>query len=172
MTHKIEVVLVDKNDKYLGLMEKYKAHKLPVPLHRAISIVIFDKSKKKTLITLRANNKPTWPLYWSNTVCSHPYKGESYQDAAERRVYEELGFKTELTETFRFTYKAEMDNKVFGEHEYDVCFTGTYDGKIKPNPDEVADYKWIEIKKLKSDLIKYPNKFTPWFKLIANKLFK
>lgn len=109
-----KVVLVDKNDKVLGLKEKFATHKVPVSCHRAISIVIFNKDKSEMLITKRAKTKPTWPEIWTNSVCSHPYPKESYQKAAERRIYEELGFKTPLKEVFNFTYKAEMDNGLWG----------------------------------------------------------
>ena len=109
------VILVDKNDEVLGLKEKFATHKIPVPLHRAISIVIFNIDKSKMLITKRAKTKPTWPDFWSNAVCSHPKSGETHADAANRRLFEELGFKTPLTESFRFIYAAEMDNKIWGE---------------------------------------------------------
>ncbi len=170
MPHKIEVVLVDKNDQVLGLKEKYAAHQIPVALHRAISIVIFDPARKQILITQRAATKPTWPLFWSNSVCSHPYPDEAYQDTADRRVFEELGFRTKLDQVFKFTYQAEMENKLFGEHEYDVVFTGTYSGAINPNPDEIADYAWIKIDELKKEIVENPKKFTPWFKLILERL--
>ena len=164
-----QVILVDKSDKIIGYKEKVEAHKNPVPLHRAISIVIFDKSGQKTLLTKRSFKKPTWPLFWSNTVCSHPYRNESYQKAAERRIFEEAGFRTKLTEVFRFTYEAKYD-EVWGEHENDVVFKGEYEGPVNPNPDEIADYKWVEVGKLKEDINKNPKKYTPWFKIILRKL--
>jgi isopentenyl-diphosphate delta-isomerase len=67
-----QVVLVDKNDKVVGYKDKLEAHKNPVPLHRAVSVLIFNSGKDKVLIQKRSKNKPTWPLYWSNTVCTHP----------------------------------------------------------------------------------------------------
>lgn len=165
-----QVVLVDKDDKILGFKEKLETHKIPVPLHRAISIVIFNQDKTKMLVTQRAKFKPTWPLLWSNAVCSHPYPNETYQQAANRRIFEEVGFKTKLKEVFRFTYAAEMDNKIWGEHEYDIVFTGTYDGEVNPNPEEVADYEWIGVSELVRDITKHPKKYTPWFKIILEKM--
>ena len=165
-----QVVLVDINDKVLGLKEKFATHKIPVPLHRAISIVIFNKDKSEMLITKRSINKPTWPYFWSNAVCSHPYPDESYQKAAERRLYEELGFKTSLKEVFNFIYKGVRDNGVWGEHELDHVFVGQYEGKIIADPLEVAGYEWIKIEELKKDLKTNPKKYTPWFKIILEKL--
>jgi len=164
------LVLVDKKDKVLGFKEKFATHKIPVPLHRAISIVIFNKDKTEMLITKRAKVKPTWPEFWTNAVCSHPYPAETYQKAAERRIYEELGFKTPLKEVFLFAYEAEMDNKIWGEHELDHVFTGVYEGPVSPNPDEVSDYEWVKIGDLKKDIKNNPNKYSPWFKIILSKL--
>ncbi len=121
------------------------------------------------LITKRSANKPTWPYFWSNAVCSHPYPKEIYQKAAERRLFEELGFKTPLKETFKFIYEGKY-NKTWGEHELDYVFTGKYEGKIIPNPQEAAGYEWIGIKELKKDLKVNPQKYTPWFKIILGKL--
>lgn len=169
-SRKAQMVLVDKNDRVLGLKEKFATHKIPVPLHRAISIVIFDKNKSQMIIAKRSSKKPTWPYFWTNAVCSHPYPNESYSTAAERRLYEELGFRTSLREVFEFTYEAKMDDGIWGEHELDHTFVGKYEGMIKPNPDEVAGYEWVEIEELKRDLERDPKKYTPWFKIILKKL--
>lgn len=167
---KIQTVLVDDKDRVLGFKEKFATHKIPVPLHRAISIVIFSKDKKRILITKRSEEKPVWPLFWTNTVCSHPYPNESYLIAARRRLHEEMGFKTRIKEVFSFIYEAKMDNNVWGEHELDHTFVGTYEGSVKPNPDEVAGYEWISIEALKKDLKRNSKKYTPWFKIILKKL--
>ena len=169
-TKKTQMVLVDKDDNVLGFKEKYPTHKIPVPLHRAISIVLLNKKGDRMLITKRAENKPTWPYYWSNSVCSHPYPNETYQKAADRRLYEELGIKTPLKEQFNFTYEAQMDNGVWGEHELDHTFVGKFGGVLKPNPDEIAGYEWISVKNLKKDLKLNPKKYTPWFKIILKKM--
>jgi isopentenyl-diphosphate delta-isomerase len=165
----IQVVLVDKDDKVLGLKEKYAAHKNPVPLHRAISIVIFNNAKTEMLIAKRSKRKPTWPSFWSNTVCSHPLPNETYQEAADRRLFEEVGFRTPLKKLFKFTYQAKMD-ETWGEHELDTVFAGQYEGRINPNPDEIDGYEWVGIKTLKEDARKNPIKYTPWFKVILEKL--
>lgn len=164
------MVLVDANDKVLGFKEKFATHKIPVPLHRAISIVIFNNDNSEMLITKRAKSKPTWPSVWTNAVCSHPYPEETYQQAANRRLYEELGFKTRLKESFKFSYDAEMDNKIWGEHELDHTFVGTYEGRIYPNPEETSGYEWINLIDLKKDLENNSGKYSPWFKIILKML--
>jgi isopentenyl-diphosphate delta-isomerase len=166
----MQIVLVDKDDKILRYKEKYAAHKNPVALHRAISVIIFDKDGRM-LLQKRAKEKPTWPGFWSNACCTHPLPKESYKAAAERRLKEEMGFTVPLRDKFNFIYKAEY-NKEWGEHELDHVFIGKYSGKVKPDPNEAEDYKWMEIEDLLQDVKKNPDKYTPWFKIILEKLYK
>lgn len=164
------IVFVDKKDKVIGFGEKFETHKIPVRRHRAISILIFNKDKSKMLITKRAKAKPTWGDFWSNAVCTHPYPDETYQTAAERRLFEELGIKTSLKEIFVFDYEAKMENGNWGECELDHVFEGRYEGKIDPNPNEIEDYEWILLEELKSDVKADSKKYTPWFEIILRKI--
>jgi isopentenyl-diphosphate Delta-isomerase len=164
----MNVVLVDLDDNVVGYKEKFAAHKVPVPLHRAISVVIFN-SNGDMLIQKRAKTKKTWPGYWSNTCCSHPFPGEAYFDCANRRLKEEMGIETQLKESFRFVYEAEYEDG-WGEHEYDVTFTGIFNTDPKINTEEAEDYHWISLEDLKADIEENPKIYTPWFKLIVENL--
>ncbi len=157
------VTLVDKEDNVVGKEEKLSAHKEP-KLHRAISILIFN-SKGEMLIHKRADEKYHAPGLWTNACCSHPRPSESYEQAALRRLPEEMGFNCELEKTFKFTYYAEFTNGL-AEYEMDQVFFGNYNGKIKPNPKEVSDYKWINVDELLKDIFYEPKKYTAWFKII------
>ncbi len=164
-----DVVLVDRDDNIVGYREKFEAHHNPVPLHRAVSIVIYSKDRKEMLLQKRSESKPTWPHFWSNVCCTHPRPGESYKDCAERRLFEEMGIKTPVREVFRFIYKARMD-KIWGEHEYDVIFVGEYKGKVVADPNEAEDYKWMKVTDLMYDIKENPQIYTPWFKMILSRL--
>lgn len=168
-TEKIKVVLVDKRGKEVGLLGKEKAHQIPTKLHKAISVLIFDQ-KGNILLQKRSQKKKTWPGYWSNSCCSHPFFEEDSLKAAKRRLKEELGIgKILLKELFSFKYQAEFD-KVWGENEDDTVFRGVYSGKITPNKDEVEDIKWISLNDLKKDVIQNPEIYTPWLKIILEKI--
>lgn len=163
-----KVVLVNNNDEILGEMEKQKAHKLGV-LHRAISIFIFN-SKGEMLIQQRSQEKYHSPLLWTNACCSHPRINETYIDAANRRLFEELGFTTELKPIFNFIYKADVGNQLI-EHELDYVFKGVYDFEIPFNIHEVQQVKWISVQGLTDQIKKTPEEFTAWFKIILNEYF-
>lgn len=163
-----QVVLVNETDTIEGLMGKTEAHEKGL-LHRAISIVLFN-SKREMLIQQRAFTKYHWKGIWSNTVCTHPRSGETYLEAAERRLFEELGFKVPLNQIFHFIYKAKDEDSGLTEHELDHVFTGIYDGEIPFNPDEVNDVKWVKIPALLDDIEKNPEKYSFWFKIILKEM--
>jgi isopentenyl-diphosphate delta-isomerase len=162
-----EITLVNKEDRVLGFKNVIAGHTNPVPLHRAVSVLIFNGDK--ILLQKRALNKPTWPGFWSNACCTHPLPGENYHAAAKRRLKEEMGFAVPLKEKFRFIYEAKYD-KTWGENELDHVFVGKYEGKITPDPKEAAGYQWIDLVDLKKDIKKNPQRYTPWFKIILRKL--
>ena len=157
-----QVILVDENDREIGIEEKIKAHQA-ANLHRAFSIFIFD-SEGKMLIQQRAFAKYHSPGLWTNACCSHPRPGESVMTAAHRRLQEEMGFECELHEKFNFIYRAEFDNGLT-EHEFDHVLFGIFDGVPKPNMREVASYRWINIDELEKDVAANGDAYTVWFKI-------
>ena len=161
-----KVILVDKNNKEIGSEEKIKAHEEGL-LHRAFSIFVFN-SKRELLLQQRSKNKYHSGGLWSNTVCSHPKIGESYDQAIHRRIKEEVGFDCELKKVSEFIYRAELENGLV-ENEHDTIFIGEYNGTIKPSPEEVMDYRWVSLSDLKKDIKNNPDKYSSWFKIILSK---
>lgn len=160
-----QIILVDENDQEVGHGEKMEVHEKGL-LHRAFSILVFN-NKGELLIQQRAKEKYHCPGIWANTCCSHPRVGEKLEEAAHRRLKEEMGFDCVLNKDFSFIYKAEFDNGLT-EYEYDYVFVGFYNGDININKDEVSDYKWIKIKDLLDDIQKNSKKYAPWFKIIMH----
>lgn len=157
------VILVDENDKKIGVEEKLKAHQQGI-LHRAFSIFIFN-SKGQLLLQQRAKHKYHSSELWTNTCCSHPRPEEPLQDATRRRLQEEMGFSCDMKELLHFTYKANVGNKLT-EHEFDHVFVGIYNGKVQPNPEEVQNFKWTTKEELVNDIKKNPQKYTEWLKIV------
>lgn len=161
-----KVILVDKNNNPIGTEEKMKAHRLGL-LHRAFSIFIFN-DQNELMLQRRALNKYHNGGLWTNTVCSHPRPGETYQQATHRRLKEEMGLDCELSNKGCFIYQAEFPNGLI-EHEYDCVFVGKYNNNPKPNPAEAMDWRWIDLNQLRLEIKKNPNNFTFWLKEILKK---
>lgn len=162
-----EVILVDEQDVPVGTMEKMEAHQKAL-LHRAFSVFIFN-AKGEMLLHRRAEKKYHSAGLWSNACCSHPQPGQDTLQAAELRLYEEMGIRTPLTKAFDFIYKAPFENGLT-EYEFDHVFTGIYDGDIQPNPEEVSDYCYQCVHQIGDSILSHPRKYTEWFKIAFPKL--
>ena len=68
------LVLVDEDDREVGFLSKAVCHDGDGMLHRAFSLFVFNR-RGELLLQRRSANKRLWPLYWSNSCCSHPRRG-------------------------------------------------------------------------------------------------
>lgn len=161
------VTLVDVNDVPTGTMEKMEAHK-GAHLHRAVSVFIVN-SKGEWLLQQRAYHKYHSGGLWTNSCCTHPYPGETGQEAAQRRLKEELGMSVELKKLFHFTYLAPLDNQLT-EHELDHVFVGYSDQRPTPNPDEVNNVTYLSTHFITTDTLIHPHRYTEWFKIMVPKV--
>ena len=161
------VVLVDEQDREVGIMEKLQAHR-ESKLHRAISVFIFN-SNKQMLLQKRAAGKYHSAGLWTNTCCSHPKPGEKTLDAAMRRLEEEMGMHDNLHYAFNFTYLAKLEHNL-SEHEFDHVFFGFSNETPKPNPTEVSEYAYFSLDEIELQLKQNPQHFTAWFALIFDRV--
>ena len=157
-----QVILVDKNDHPIGLMEKMEAHEKGL-LHRAFSVFIFN-DKKELMLQQRALSKYHSPGLWTNTCCSHPRDGETTAEAAHRRMKEEMGFDCEFEEAFDFLYKSDVGQGLI-EHELDHVFIGHSNAIPKINPEEVNAWKYVSMESIKDEMSTHPERFTVWFRI-------
>ena len=157
------VVLVDREDRPLGVEDKLRAHQRGV-LHRAVSVLVFD-SRGRVLLQRRAASKYHSGGQWSNACCSHPRPGEAPEAAARRRLAEEMGMQCELEPAFRFVYEAEVGGGLH-EHEFDHVFVGTSDALPLLDPAEADDWRHTDPAELLHDVRENPDRYTPWFRLL------
>uniref|UniRef100_A0AB74UN63 isopentenyl-diphosphate Delta-isomerase n=1 Tax=Ginkgo biloba TaxID=3311 RepID=A0AB74UN63_GINBI len=186
-----ECILVNEEDHVIGHDSKYNCHLMEKIesenlLHRAFSVFLFN-SKYELLLQQRSATKVTFPLVWTNTCCSHPLYRESeliqennlgVKNAAQRKLYDELGIGPEdvpidqFVALGRMLYKAPSDGK-WGEHELDYLVFIVRDVALHPNPEEVADVKYVNKEQLK-ELIRKADagedgvKLSPWFRLVVD----
>ena len=164
------LILVDHEDNELGFSSKAECHSGTGLLHRAFSVFIFNSSGQ-VLLQQRSQDKELWNLYWSNSCCSHPRQGEQIENAAHRRVMEELSIDCELHYLYKFFYQEPFEKKG-SEHELCSVFVGRHDGKVSINITEIADWKFIDPEELSRSIDQYPEKYTPWLQSEWSELTK
>jgi len=157
------LILVNVEDNVLGYETKEKCHQGKGKLHRAFSIFIFN-GNKELLVQKRSALKPLWPLYWSNSVCSHPRQGEADLDAAYRRLKEEIGLETPLQFLFKFQYRASFKG-IGSENELCSVYIGKTDVPIVANPEEIAEWRYTDLEELDREIKAHPEMYSPWFKM-------
>ena len=54
------------------------------------------------------------------------------------------------------------------EHELDHVYTAVYDGVPSLNYDEVEDWRFISLDRLRAHITSEPNAYTAWFKIIMD----
>jgi isopentenyl-diphosphate Delta-isomerase len=167
------VVLVNEKNEQTGTVEITRAHLGSGMLHRAVSVIVFrlGKSGAELLMQKRSAKKPLWPMYWTNTVCSHPLPGEATADCAVRRLKEEMGIsvtKDVLRLLFYLTYQAKYSDTL-SEHELDAVYLVRWNGNPLINPDEAAEYAWMPYADTVRDVRTNPDKYTPWFRLLMKR---
>jgi isopentenyl-diphosphate delta-isomerase len=156
------LILVDEADREVGHLSKTLCHQGHGVLHRAFSLLIFN-DRGELLLQQRAATKRLWPLYWSNSCCSHPRRSETMEVAIHRRLEEELGLRCELQFLFKFRYQAQFD-AAGAEHELCSVFIGRSNERLRINRDEIHASRWISPEALQAEMSgRGVRHFTPWF---------
>ena len=154
------VVLVDERDVPMGTAPKLQAHR-DGRLHRAVSVVLFDELGR-VLLQRRADEKYHSAGLWSNSCCGHPRPGESVEDAARRRLDDELGIRgCVLARVAEFVYFADLGGGLI-EHELDHVVVGDWWGETRPNPVEVAEVRWADANSVLAAVAGAPQVYTAW----------
>ena len=163
------VILVDENDNPIGTEEKVKCHLPDGKLHRAFTVLLFDKDGNLVL-TKRAKEKMLWPGNWDGTFASHPRESETYVSSGERRMPEELGIEGKLDYLHKFEYHVPYKD-VGSENEICGTLIGIINKASEPKEieGEIDEIKWISAKELLSELKINSQIYCPWM-LIALEL--
>lgn len=164
--HVSEVILVDDADAVLGTAGKKEVH-VSGRLHRAFSVFLVDDTGRH-LLQRRAEHKYHSGGLWSNACCSHPRPGESTEDAARRRLMEELGVRVHTEPAFHMRYRAPLPGGHV-EHEYDHIFIGRVDAsmavELTPDASEVSETAFVDRETIEKRIRAVPESFTRWFVL-------
>lgn len=158
------LILVDEADREVGHASRSRCHEGRGLLHRAFSLFIFN-DRGEVLIQQRSAAKRLWPLYWSNSCCSHPRRSESMEAAIHRRLHEELGLKCLLHFLFKFQYQAQFDG-ASAEHELCSVYIGRSAAPVRASGEEIAAWRWVSPQALDEQMRgEGRTRFTPWFTL-------
>ena len=158
------VELVDQMGRGMGMRTVEEAHRAPGRLHRAFSVVMTDDAGR-ILLQRRSAAKTRFASLWANACCGHPAPGQPIAASANRRLGEELGLgPITLTEAGVYVYYAEdpVAGRVEFEYDHVLIAKVARDVPLAPDPDEVADIRWVSRRQLEDGLDARPQSYAPW----------
>ena len=117
-----------------GPRKKPPAHRDGGKLHRAFSILICDPCGRTLLQLLFAARSTISEGSGATPAAATRRRGEPLDQAAHRRLREELGFDTPLREIFSFIYRVADPRSGLTEHEYDHVYLGIFEGTPPTRP--------------------------------------
>jgi isopentenyl-diphosphate Delta-isomerase len=165
------LILVDAADCEVGHLPKAECHDGAGILHRAFSLLIFNE-RGELLLQQRAPGKRLWPMYWSNSCCSHPRRAETMETATQRRLKEELGLSCPLRFLFKFQYQAQFD-AAGAENELCSVFIGRSSAPLCINEREIHAWRWISPDGLCAEMSgAAAHQFTPWFMMEWERIWR
>jgi isopentenyl-diphosphate Delta-isomerase len=165
-----QIVLLNEAGEAVGVSPKASGHSRDTHLHLAFSCYVFNTSGE-FLVTRRAWSKKTWPGIWTNSCCGHPAPDEALDTAVHRRLGLELGLAAGpvcLVDA-DFRYQARMANELM-ENEICPIFRAVVDIEPAPNPEEVAEYFWVEWGEFRDRVARGVLEVSPWCLLQVKRL--
>lgn len=147
--------MVDEDDRVVARRPRSEVHRQKLR-HRAVHVFLF-RSDGRLLIHHRPADKEEFPSVWTSSCSGHVAAGESYADAAQRELDEELGVHTLPQPLWKFPASAATSQ------EFTVLYRATWDGDIVPDSREITDVRWINLQELTAWIDRASGDFSPAF---------
>ncbi|HUZ17079.1 MAG TPA: NUDIX domain-containing protein, partial [Spirochaetia bacterium] len=110
---------------------------MPLRTHTGCTILPYDRRTGRVLIARRSASDRLYPGMWE-TIGGSVEEGETLEECIRREVREEIGCRVENLEPFRVYETLSGDDRYLSN-----VFTGTVRGRLRPNPHEVQEVRWI-----------------------------
>lgn len=75
--------------------------------HRIVHVMVVNPQTRAIYLQQRAETKSFLPGYFCTSAGGHVHAGETYEQAAKRELYEEIGLKTPVREVHRFVFESD-----------------------------------------------------------------
>lgn len=155
--------IVDKDDRVIGQASRQEIHNKAL-LHRSVNMLLFRN--REIFLQKRSKDKKSFPSIWDLSCAEHVLSGETYQEAAVRGFWEELGIKVTV-ERIREVHSQDNSYFIEGNKVVDIelveLYKTEYLGEIKLDPVEVMEGIFLSIPDIKKMVRKNSSQFTPWF---------
>jgi len=145
------VAIVNEANEVIGALPRAEMRKRRLP-HRAVYILVFNQ-RHELFVQKRTDTKDIYPGYYDIAAGGVVLSGESWKQAAQRELWEEMGIQARLTPLFEF-HHATSENDVWG-----MAYMCLHEGPFVLQQEEVAGGEFMPIKDILALAQRHP--FTP-----------
>jgi isopentenyl-diphosphate delta-isomerase type 1 len=139
------VVLLDGAGAAIGVAAKSTVHHDATPRHLGFSCYVVD-DQGRLLVSVRAEDKTSFPGVATNTACGHPRPGEHVALAVRRRLRHELGLEVGDVRVVlpAFAYTARTPLLLENEACPVLLAHAASSPSMRLDPTEVAEAWWVD----------------------------
>lgn len=132
-----------KEDGTLAGVDLVRGEKIPDGLKHAVVEVLVKHKNGNILLTKRDYNKPGFPGLWESGAGGSVIKGEEFEPAARRELFEETGIQAEELKQIYY---------LVTKHAIHIGYVTTVDippSSIVLQEGETIDYRWMSVHEFK-----------------------
>jgi len=152
------VDIVDDNDQVIG--QELKSKKIEMGFISRVVAIFLLRTNGKLIVCKRADHKDDVAGKYDLAAVGNVMQGESYPDAAQRELKEELNIQCPLTRLEKFYQEVHNDDKIY--KIFCGIFVGTTDDEIQLN-EELVEAREMSIEEVEDELAKHEEIFCPGF---------
>ena len=134
------VDVVDADDRVVATVTRRRMRSERLR-HRAVFVAVVSSSGE-ALVQRRAGTKDVWPGRWDVGAGGVVASGESYDDAARRELFEELGI-----DAVPVALAADRHERRYADGDVDLvarCYRVVHDGPVRFVDGEVCEVRWLD----------------------------
>ncbi len=152
------VDIVNDNDEVIS--QELKSKKIEQWFISRVVAIFLIRSSGKLVVCKRADHKRNAASLYDLAAFGNVMQWESYPDAAQRELQEELGIACTLTPLEKFYQEVHNDDKIY--KIFCGVFAGISDSEIQLN-EELVEAKEMSIEEVEKELAEHQERFCPGF---------
>lgn len=150
--------LVNENDEVIGVVKRRDANKNPKLYHRSAVVFVYNE-RNELFLQKRSSTKDVAPGTWTISAAGHLSRGQTYAEAAQRELLEELG----VTGKLKFIRKLIVS--VENETEINSVFKTRHNGSFMLHPQEIESGQFFTLKNIQEKIINGSLPVSEWTKI-------
>lgn len=140
---------VDENDTPIGPVGRDDSRKQGLR-YRIVRVSVED-THGNVLLQKRSLTKKTYPGFWDTSAGGNIDYPESYEEAAKRELYEEIGIKADTLEEVAYFYSEAVDPSGDKMNRFTKVYRLVVTQDIELSlGDEVSEVRWVPMSQLQA----------------------